>query len=504
MQQIFIILVGLFLLSFPIHSQEYVKRIETNLVDDFNRESFLEFGEKGLIIQSRRSDYVDGKEEWVFQKYDTELEKTESSSCLIGKKYNRVYSTQTDDRAFILFIDKKEKFVLGNIGIEDMVYSEVSGELPNKSRITELVVLGDYIYTKAFIKKEPVVYTINWKTGEKSLIPVDIPGYKRKRVSVQNLQVLEEANEVLLYVVAVNSRKKSNMFVLRIDSQGKLLEQFNLTENVETNIIDITSHKLSNNKFIYTGTYSDKKVNRSNGLFFAQATKGDIDFITFYNFLDLEEFLSYLPERVEKKIERKKKRKESNDKELKINYFIADHDIIELGNGYLFVGEAFYPTYRSVPFTTYTIVNNVSRPTTSYRQEFDGYQYTHAVIAKYNKEGELLWDTNFELFQAYKPYRLKRFINISEVSEDGMQLAFSSRNKLVSKFINPEGEISEEQESEEIETGYDGDKSKWAHSNLSYWYDNYFIAYGSQKIKNKEDKTVKKRRKVLFMNKIRY
>ena len=234
MQQFPLILLGLILYIFPCHSQEYVKRIETNLVDGFSRESFVEFGEQGIIVRSRRGEYVDGQEEWVFQKYDTELEKTESSSFLIDKRYNLDISTQTDDRHFLLYLDRKERYILGNIGIGDMIFSKVSGELPKKSRISDMVVLGNYIYTKAYIKKEPVLYTINWKTGERSLIPVDIPGIKRKNIRVQNLQVLEEANEVLLYVVAVNSRKKSDMFVLRMDSNGQLLEQFNLTEKVET------------------------------------------------------------------------------------------------------------------------------------------------------------------------------------------------------------------------------------------------------------------------------
>ena len=38
-------------------------------------------------------------------------------------------------------------------------------------------------------------------------------------------------------------------------------------------------------------------------------------------------------------------------------------------------------------------------------------------------------------------------------------------------------------------------------SNIDYWYDNYFIAYGIQKIKNKSG-DVQKKRKVYFINKI--
>ena len=173
-------------------------------------------------------------------------------------------------------------------------------------------------------------------------------------------------------------------------------------------------------------------------------------------------------------------------------------------DSYLFIGEAYYATYRQVPYTTYVQINGRSTPQTNFRQEFDGYQYTHAVISKYDKDGKLLWDTTFELFQAYKPYYEKKFIRVAENSEQGLQLAFSSRNKLVSKFINPEGEVSNEQQTDEIETGYDGDKSRWSNSNLSYWYDDYFLAYGSQKIKNKKDKSVEKKRRVFFINKVQY
>ena len=385
-----------------------------------------------------------------------------------------------------------------------MKFNHVSGELPKKSRISDMVIIGDNTYYKATIKKEPVLFVINWKTGKNSIIPVDIKGYKRKKTSVQNLQAMEQSDEVILNVVGIDSRKKSNLFVLRFNAEGKKVGQFNLTKDVEENISDLSSYKLDDNKYLYTGTYSENKVLMSQGLFFSQATNNDLDYLNLYNFLDLKEFLSYLPEKKQERIDRKKKRKAKRGKELKINYRIADHDIIELEDGFLFIGEAYYPTYSSQSYTTYTTINGVSTPTTQYRRIFDGYQYTHAVITKYNKQGDLLWDRNFELFQTHKPYYLKRFIKVAETDAQGIKLAYSSRNKIASKYIDYNGEILEDQESEEIETGKDGDKTKWTNSNLSYWYDDYFLSYGSQKIKNKKDKSVKRKRRVMFINKVRY
>jgi len=283
------------------------------------------------------------------------------------------------------------------------------------------------------------------------------------------------------------------------------LGDFNLSKNLKNNLTTYSSQKLSDTEYVYTGTYAQKSSRSANGLYLAKAKNDKIDFIKFYNFTDLDDFLSYLSERREKKIEKKKERKAEKGKELLINYNIAAHNIRELDDGYMFVGEAFYPTYRTETTTTWTTnANGVRTPQTQTRRVFTGYQYTHAVIAKFGLDGELLWDRTFDLWQASKPYYIKRFIRIADFDEDEIKLVFSSNSRVVSKSFNFDGELVNDQESDEIETGLDGDKTRWSSSNLTYWYDDYFLAYGKQKIKNKEDKSVKRKRRVMFLTKVKY
>ena len=252
---------------------------------------------------------------------------------------------------------------------------------------------------------------------------------------------------------------------------------------------------------VYTGTYSSKNREQSEGLFFGETVNDKLQFISYYNFLDLKDFLSYLPERKQEKIERKKKKKEKHDIEYKINYFIADHDIIELSDGYLFLGEAYYPTYRSEMFTTFHMVNGVSMPTTSYRSVFDGYQYTHAVLAKFSKEGNLIWDICFAMNPASKPYTVKRFIAISEKTASSIGMVFASGKDIVSKIIDFDGNIIIDNKWDLIETGNATDQTRRSISDADYWYENYFLIYGTQKIKDQEDNS---KRKVYFVNKISY
>lgn len=57
----------------------------------------------------------------------------------------------------------------------------------------------------------------------------------------------------------------------------------------------------------------------------------------------------------------------------------------------------------------------------------------------------------------------------------------------------------------EIETEKEGDVIKWTgQTNSVYWYDNYFLVFGRQKIKNKENEDGKKKRTVFFLSKISF
>ncbi|MGB1102856.1 MAG: hypothetical protein ACPG21_04440 [Crocinitomicaceae bacterium] len=223
-----------------------------------------------------------------------------------------------------------------------------------------------------------------------------------------------------------------------------------------------------------------------------------MNYVEYYNFADLENFFSYISERKQEKIERKRERKKAKGKELKYNYLIADHPVIVLDNGYLFIGEAYYPTYRTEYYTAYS--NGV--PVTQTRQVFNGYQYTHAVVARYNQYGEMVWDQIFEMYPSHKPFSVQRFISIASGDQNTLNLVFANRSRIVAKSFSFEGDVIYDRTSDPIETGLDGDKTKWSSSSVNYWYDDYFIAYGRQKIKNKEEG--EKKRFVYFVNKIRF
>ncbi|MEN8119293.1 MAG: hypothetical protein ABFS35_03060 [Bacteroidota bacterium] len=500
-----LLFVLLFTITFSGISQiSYKKRIELELKDGYYDEQIYEFGKNGFIMKSIKNIKEGNEREWKYELYNTDLKSVKSESVMLHKRQFADETFVSEEYIHTLYRGRKGSFSIVSVKASNLEIHKADGMIPKKSRISEMAVLGDYAYFRSTIKGSPYLFSVNWKTGQQKPIPLWIEGFRPKDIDLYDFQLLEKSSEIMLYTHVKINKKKSDVYVIQLDDKGNKIGDYNLTKGIEENIIDISAFNMGGGQYIFTGTYSTKSRFSSEGIFFSKAEGSNINHIEFHNYTNLDNFLSYLPEKKQKKLEKKKKKKEKKGKEFILNYKIAMHDIITLDDGYLMLGEAYYPTTRIETYTTTSTVNGATTTTTHTRQVFDGYQYTHGVITKFGLNGNLEWDQTFEMWPLYKPFTVKRFISIAEQNNNSFKMVFANRSTIVSKIIGHSGNVIQDNESDLIETEHTGDKTKRSFSNLDYWYNNYFIAYGQQKIKNKEDKNVKKKRKVYFISKVQF
>ena len=503
MRKIFLVCVLFLISTIFVNAQEekskLIKRVEydSKELGLTNKFEIHKLEDKKILTVS--SQYEDKEYTYLFSKLDQNLGELSSQRFKVSKKYYYGASYKTKTHFFVFFQTRKGKYILMSINISSMEVNSVEGEIGKKISFGKMNVIGDYVFFDSRAKRETFLTKINWVNGKKKIIPVTVKENKAKSIRYTNSQVLKDESELFYFIRADKERET---YVMRIGEDGEKKDFFSLTEKYDEVIADISVSKVGEDEYIYTGTYSSKSAYSSSGLFIGKSKGSNVKFIENYNFLNLNNFLNHLKERKVKKIERKKKRKEKKGKELSYNYNIACHDILKKGDKYIFIGEAYYPTYRTE--TTY-ITNADGTTTPRTRTVFDGYQYTHAIIASFDESGQLLWDNSFELYSAYKPYYEKQFISVSEASDEEVEMIFSSGRNINFKTVNQfNGKTIKERKSEIISTGDDTDKLKWiATSETDYWYGDYFITYGFQKIKNKTGKK-KKKRKVYFINKIEF
>ena len=495
------ILIFLVILVSQVNGQiEYIDRIEISTKTGYNHRTIDQFGKHGFILSSNSHGTEGGIRTWKYDLYNTSLKLQEVKSISLSKKLVHKKSHTTDNRTFDLFTSwKKGEYNLVNVDPKDFRIKAVEGRLPKKSRVNEITVLGDYVFVTTNVKSYSLLMAINWKTGEQKIIPVDIRGAKKKNIAFTNIKTLEASNEVMLFARVRVSKKVYDTHILILDDQGNKRDEYNLSKNIDKNISNITAHKLENGKYIFTGTYSTKYAGVSEGIFFCQTKQSNIDFFKMYTYTELETFLDYLSEKAKAKVEKKGKKLKAKGKEHKMSYSITAHDLIVEDDGYVLMAEVYFPTYYT--YTTTSYING--RMQTNYHTVFDGYQYTHAFLAKFDKGGKLIWDQTLKMHSINKPYSVIQMVDFT--NEGGnYELVFANRNLIQTTVIGSDGEVLQEKKSNPIKTGYESDKAKWAYSTIEHWYDDYWLAFGTQKIKNKEEKGSKRKRVVFFANKIQY
>ncbi|CAG5086301.1 hypothetical protein [Parvicella tangerina] len=484
---------------------EFEKRIEIDFKDEeVTVKGTYEIGEEGVLIYTTKEADKKGEgAQYTVNKYDVNLEKVDEVNISIP--YKRFYSIvdKTDDKFYNLFVNSKKKsneVTIVEVDQKTLKTKETIAKLPEKAFAKRFLVVGNIALISGSLKKEEFLVTVNLNTGKHEIVPLTFSQLAGcKRVKVNSISKIFGSDETLLFISGY-LKKDKKVLVVTLDEKGQKKNEFVISDDLEKTVVSISGTKTGNDEFIFTGTYNSKSKVTSEGLYVCKTVGNSVDFVNFINYLDLSNFTSYLPEKKQAKIEKKKKKKKAKGKELTIDYFVASHHVINMNDGYLYIGECYYPTYRSEMRTTY--VNG--KPTTTYVTVFDGYQYTHAVLVKYDKEGNKVWDEIFDMSISHKPFYVKRFIHIADEKQESLKLAYATGSRIYSKEFDWDGKLIREETSEEIGSDEEGDKVKYTTSSMIFWYDNYFLSYGSQKIKNKESDKVKRKRIVYFLTKIKF
>jgi hypothetical protein len=155
------------------------------------------------------------------------------------------------------------------------------------------------------------------------------------------------------------------------------------------------------------------------------------------------------------------------------------------------LGEAFFPKYA--------YVNGLSQT-----RILIGYQYTHAVVIGFDKNGKLIWDNSFEVNDIITN-SLNQYVKI-QAQEDKIYLQYVYENEIRSKIIK-DSEIIEGKAANEVKLKFDDDilrNTEFESSQLDYWYDDKLFVYGVQQIRNYSQSKENANRRVFFINKVDY
>lgn len=507
------------LISVPVFSQG-VKRIELPLSGNSSAYQAVPLGEQGVLLISKPD-----RGTFNVQKFDSNLDRIWSIDGPIESNLDYVTSSYDGKAVFLLFSKYRSslyQIVKVNIGpgfVETFIINTL-----DRFEITDFKTLGYAVFMAGMVRNEPVLIYTQLTTSQTKVLPSAIKGSN----AIQTVEV-DTANHLVNVCFAVKKGRQTQIVARSYEETGELYTQVSVTPEDEYSLLSGRLQVLNDSVRIVIGTYGYRNMQStsnaaSQGLYISKIVNDEPVFTRYHSFTDFRNFFNFMNERQQEKMEKRiKKKKESGD-DLKLNYRLLVHDIVPRNNNFLLVAEVFYPEYRyqnpnmmggmgygglmGYPFGMGLYNPYLWNPMYGGRgynqQVFDGFTYTHAVVADVDQNGKLLWDNSIS-FDNVKSMELREKIKVQTQENGNSKLVYSHNGSIRSKIIKGDKVVDGDRVIPN-ETNVEGDKvRKTSTDDIDYWYGNFYLAWGEQRIINAAgDPQTRGRRNVFYLNKIAF
>ena len=525
-------------------AQNNSNRIELEL-EDVSNHHIIPIDDKGLIVAyETETKSGKGMVELKFDKYGTNLNKIKSITESVDKSYLMLDYVQDSSAVYFLYTDQYgsvksnaaagltmfKKFTVFKLDLKTDNVTTYNGMFPNcfyyrgiklmkgvvylggglgpsPNEIAQKTCLSACLCFIPLLFYHPVInpFLISIDMNQNNPIKKDynFTEIPKSNTSIIDLDV-DPVNDVCDLIIKSKTKEQTKTYFKEIKNQkmGKDIP-INLTGNKE--IIDAQMNVIGDKKIV-VGTYGDRSAKY---MTYQGYTQGII--VTMYN-NEKAAFITTLPYNTFKNFkfalykseERKVKSNAKKGKETTIAMQVHFHDVLVRDNELVFMGEAYYPEYHTEVYYT---TDGQGRMVARTRTVFDGYRFFGAVAFGMDYSGKLLWENGATLTNGPRSFSLSYKFRFIENEDESIRSYYSDGVKIISADINKNTTTKVNKEID-INTGLKGDKKISSQSNgsIEYWYDDYFIAYGEQTVKNttKEAKSsgLKRKRQVFYLNKI--
>ncbi|MDZ7935746.1 MAG: hypothetical protein U5M51_12460 [Emticicia sp.] len=516
----------LLIISFFQANAQSVKRIELPTRGDDQGFQVITLGEDGVLLLTKT-----GKLSFNITKLDAQLQQTWSTNGELEENQSMVDFHRNGRDVYFLFSKYNSDLyqiikVSTGIGIMQKFFFENI----RRFEVSEFKVFNGIAYLAGMVKEEPVLMSVGLNKPQPRILAGGLKG----TASISSLDY-DEANDLLVVSYSVKKGRSSYMAVKRINPNGKIVEQLAVEPEEDYGLLTGKLFSLNDGTQLMIGNYGFKGYQSnggpmSQGLYISKVDGETPEYLKMHSFTDFKNFFKFLPPKQQEKIEKKIKKKKGKGDDLRLNYRVLVHDIIKKDNQYVLVAEVFYPEFRNnntfgspfygsafgspfgfgfnsfntLRFAQFYGANSWAWNPWMYsnfnnnNQQFDGFKYTHAIVAGFDLDGKLVWDNSFS-FDNVKSMELKEKVKI-RYEGDEIALVYSNKGKLTTKIVRGT-EVVEGVKTIDIDTQKEGDKVRdTATDDIEYWHQNYYLAWGYQRIANRNEGS----RKVFYLNKIAF
>lgn len=480
---------------------QQVNRIEFDMGFGTDNYQIISGGDSGLLVAVETNETSTQGYLWKLHRLDTSLNMVWSKIFYASFDSHFTGYDFYDDKYYLLFNNSKydnTELRLYEVGSDSasIFHYDINTVFP--IQLKEFEVLGEVVLFSGNTNYRPVMLTYN--LGEKK--PKVIPGIYDKHGEILDL-ILDD--DLQMFTIIMSERMPNKRFTVlakTFTASGDLVQENVLEPGDKKNIVDGVSTNFYGGYQYMAGTYSKKSTTYSMGLYISKFVNGRQQVIKYYDYASLNNFFAYMNPKREKRVRERISKKVANGRNPNLSYRLLVHDIIQRGDEFLLIAEAYYPRYSNNynPYTNYSGY----QPHNAYGNSFMGYNFTHAVVVAFDRNGNILWDNSFAIDNVLT-YSLDGFVAVN-VYDEKVVLMYLDENYLNSKVVS-KNEVLEGKTFNPVKLAYADDELKTKDpeiEGLKSWYEKTMYAYGEQRIKNEKGEGGKIYRNIFYINKVQY
>lgn len=491
--------------------------VRLEVPSDINVESFhVEIlGKKGLLIFYESSEVTNENErKWFFGLFDTALKQQWLKFIPLEDKLEFIQARESDGKLFMLFRNttrgrnEEGSYEIVSYNMLSNAFSKVTGTFPVKAEIAGFEVIGNKGCLALNIRQQDTdLLFIDLTTGD--INPVNLFGDAESYIL--KLFADQKSNDFYIGMKMIKDNRYMSDAIIKISPEGILELEYEIEVNEPLkSISNYVFIPVKNDELKVFGTYdiitqrvssfkeiTDKDEAKSAGMFYLQFDQGKQSNLKFYDFLSFDNIYGTLGDRTTAYKKSPDKDGKAKEKKLSAFYYLYDPQVMYLNSQYVFSVEVYKPYYTTETRMDY---DYYGRPVPYTYQVFGGYDFYDVIIVGLSETGDLIWNNDC----AINDLRTRSLDRVSVVFNDSefVSIAYVNNGKILLQTI--EGPVDIGKIETEIETKLDRDRiSDDEFNRIKHWYDDYFLIYGYEQIKNRtlEDQST---RTAFYVNKIAY
>ncbi|MBS1555227.1 MAG: hypothetical protein JSU09_09900 [Bacteroidetes bacterium] len=500
-------LLGIWLNAFCLHAQvEQTARWEMPVNQEGEVYKIAPADSLGVVAYSKNQGQ--GIDQIELIRMDTALREVWKGYISVQKFFAISFAHVYQEKLFLLLSHSYNPvigFLVVELNIRDGRYltHAVKNIIPFKP--TEFTATNGALLIGGYYNYRPLVLHYSLSKKQSKILP----GFFNEPGEINQIKVNDDFS-VDIIISANNQQKRKSLWLRNYNQDGDLLKTTVLEPQEKRSLLFGRSVKTTDNHMLVAGVYG-RNTEYSRGIFVSTISPYGEYTTRYYNFADLQNFFRFMRVNQEKRVKKRIERKRIKGKRIKFNYRFLVQEVIPYRDQFVMLGEAFYPRYvyqtrnTNPAFFGYQRVGGYQFYS-PYRSDqiFDGFQYTHAIAIGFDSKGKVIWDNSFEINDA-KSFQLEQFVKIAPTN-DHIDLIYFYQNLIRSKVIQG-SQVLEGKTADEIKmlspTDYVSKKDVQP-NRLQYWYGNHLLASGFQNIRVSPDRLADIKKRVFFINKIRY